>query len=335
MDKPKISIIVPIYNMERYLRQSLDSIKAQTFTDWECILVDDGSKDTSPIICDEYAAADSRFKVIHKPNGGVSSARNAGLDAATAEYIGFVDPDDWAEPGLFQYLYNLITEYDADIAQVGFFKEYKGRQSTKHLVPRRMIIDGNEAIREISFDKLPNYLWNKLHRRSIVTCKFPEGRTFEDIFVYGHWLQNVKKMVLDPAALYHYRMRRGSIVHSDAATNRFDSFHACIDTMEMIKSLLSGEKDIKRKNAYINKAAISAAKKIARSVNDTSLRDETINKIRNEVMAYPLPSPRYMGLKTWWRGKLLRGCPRFFSSLMRGVYVLDFDIKNRERKCFE
>ncbi|MDE6637121.1 MAG: glycosyltransferase [Muribaculaceae bacterium] len=335
MEKPKISIIVPIYNMETYLRQCLDSIKDQTFNDWECILVDDGSTDSSSEICDEYASKDPRFKVIHKYNGGVSSARNAGMAAAVAEYVGFVDPDDWTEPMLFDRLYHLITEYDADIVQVGYIKEFLGHNSTKHLVNNTIVIDGDEAVREISFDKIPNYLWNKLHRRSIMTCMFPEGRSFEDIYVYGHWLLNVKKMVLDPAPLYHYRMRKGSIVHSYNPLERYDYFLSCIDVMNRVEKLLTGKNDINRKNAYINKSAVGAAKSIARNIKKINQRDETIKKISIEVSNYPLPSPRFMGLKPWFRAKLLRKNPKFFGFLMRLVFRADIMMKRRAKQYFD
>lgn len=146
---------------------------------------------------------------------------------------------------MFELLYKLVTEHDADIAQVGFRKKYKShRHSTKHLTDNVKVIDGETAMREIGFNRLPNYVWNKLHRRGIITCDFPEGRNFEDIFVYSQWLKNVKKMVLDPTPVYHYRMRKGSIVHTDAAINRYDYFLSCIDSMNMIESTIKGEKDI-------------------------------------------------------------------------------------------
>lgn len=108
MTNPEVSIIVPVYNVEKYLHQCLDSIQAQTFRNWECIVVDDGSTDSSASICDLYSHADSRFIVIHKENGGVSSARNAALEIARGEFIGFADPDDWCEPGMFGHLLHLI-----------------------------------------------------------------------------------------------------------------------------------------------------------------------------------------------------------------------------------
>ena len=119
MFSPKISIIVPVYNVEKYIRRCLDSIAAQTFTDWECICVDDGTPDASGKICNEYAQKDSRFVVIHKENGGVSSARNAGLNVAKGEYVTFCDSDDWVEKEMLEVLYNTALETDADVVMGG------------------------------------------------------------------------------------------------------------------------------------------------------------------------------------------------------------------------
>ena len=115
---PKVSIIVPVYNTEKYLRRCLDSIAAQTFTDWECICVDDGSPDAGGAMLDAYARRDARFRVIHQENGGVSRARNAGLDAARGEWIAFVDSDDWVEK-----LYITDVEDEADLFRVGLSRK--------------------------------------------------------------------------------------------------------------------------------------------------------------------------------------------------------------------
>ena len=116
MSTPKISVIVPVYKAERYLSACIDSILAQTFTDFELLLIDDGSPDASGQICDEYAARDRRIVVIHKDNGGLSDARNAGLDICKGEYISFVDSDDWINDKFIQNLYSSIKKNDADIA---------------------------------------------------------------------------------------------------------------------------------------------------------------------------------------------------------------------------
>ena len=112
---PLISVIVPVYNVEKYLGKCVDSILAQTYENLEIILVEDGTKDNSGAICDAYAAKDSRIRVIHKENGGLSSARNAGMDIARGEYFGFVDSDDWIEPKMYETLLNLAEKYHADL----------------------------------------------------------------------------------------------------------------------------------------------------------------------------------------------------------------------------
>ena len=120
---PQVSIIVPVYNVEAYLRRSLNSILAQTMPHWECICVDDGSPDACGAILDEYAAKDARFVVIHKENGGTSTARNAGLDAARGEYIGFVDPDDWIEPDTYEAALSAARKSGADLVQWNYVVE--------------------------------------------------------------------------------------------------------------------------------------------------------------------------------------------------------------------
>ncbi len=335
MKNPIISIIVPIYNVDKYLRQCLNSIRYQTFEDWECILVDDGSTDESPAICDEFVSVDVRFKVIHKENGGLSSARNAALNVTAGQYIGFVDADDWIEPEMFEKLYNLITESDADMAMVGFKKEYRGRQSSKHLVKHKSIIDGYTAIRAICYDRFPSYVWNKLHKKEIINCDFPDGRNFEDIYVYGQWLKNVNKLVIDPTPLYHYRMRTGSIAHVNPGKNRYDFFISCIDRMQILDSLPDSIVDEDKKNAYINKSAVLASKRIARQEPDKEVRFRAIKHVSDKLKEYPLPSIKKMNLKVWFRANLLRNHPNSFSFLMRAVHVFDLDTKHREKLYYE
>lgn len=131
--KPKISIIVPVYKAEPYLKKCIDSILNQTFKDFELILVDDGSPDRCGEICDEYALKDSRIKIIHKENGGQSSARNVGLDIAQGEYIGFVDSDDWIEPDMYKKLFKVLKNDNVDMAicNINSIKDKKLRDRKK------------------------------------------------------------------------------------------------------------------------------------------------------------------------------------------------------------
>lgn len=330
---PSISIIVPIYNAERYLKQCLDSISCQTFRNWECILVDDGSTDSSPFICDCFAAADSRFRVVHKENSGVADTRNCGLDIASADLIGFVDSDDWIEPQMYEKLFNLINEFDADIAQVGYWTEYKHRSSVKHIVKHPVLMGGEDALTEIIFNRMPSYLWNRLHRRSVINCRFPQGSTYEDVFVYGHWLKDVKRFICDPIPLYHYRKRRGSIIHTIG--NKIDYFSTVESILYLDDKSKLDDKAQEKKIAFLNKTAVNVCKKLARDIGNKKERINVILKIRNILVKYPLPDYRCTGFKVWCRSKLLREHPSFFSSLMRFVNKFDIDTKIRNRNLFD
>lgn len=125
---PKISIIVPVYNVEKYLEKCVRSILAQTFTDFELILVDDGSPDSSGAMCDQFAKQDERVKVIHKENGGLSDARNAGIEIATGEYLGFIDSDDYIADDMYELLYTNIVKEDADLSICGIYDVYEGKE---------------------------------------------------------------------------------------------------------------------------------------------------------------------------------------------------------------
>ena len=149
---PKISIIVPVYKAETYLHRCVDSILAQTFTDWELLLIDDGSPDRSGEICDEYAKKDSRVRVIHKENGGVSSARQRGLDESIGEYTIHADPDDWVEPTMLEELYNKAKEEDVDMVICDFFQN-NGR-SQEYIKQKPIEINRKKVLRELLFQQL-------------------------------------------------------------------------------------------------------------------------------------------------------------------------------------
>ncbi len=203
---PQISIIVAIYNSEKYISRCLDSIKNQTFKDFEVLLVDDGSNDKSGEICDEYAKCDSRFKVLHKENDGVSSARQFGIDHALGIYSIHVDPDDWVEADYLESLYNKIVNDDADICFCHYILEYKNCQkfppSPNHDHP---------IFRNPIDELLPIYgsaMWNKLIRHDLYhKCQiiFPNSLTMgEDSYVLVKLLLSKPKITIINKYLYHY-----------------------------------------------------------------------------------------------------------------------------------
>jgi len=216
MNNPIISIIVPIYNQEKVMRKCLDSILKQTFLDWECILVDDGSTDHSGEICDEYARLDNRIKVIHKKNGGVAMARQTGVDHSIGEYTIHADPDDYVEPTMLEDMYAALKEQHADILVCDFIVDYiNGGQAYVKQDPGSN--DISVLIEKILTGKLHGSLWNKLAHRSIyyqLGARFYEGLNYcEDVLIWCQ-LENSKMNVgYLPKSYYHYTENIGSITH--------------------------------------------------------------------------------------------------------------------------
>ena len=218
MPQPLVSIIVPIYKVEPYLRRCLDSIANQTYTNLEIILVDDGSPDNCPQICDEYAAKDKRIVVIHKENGGLSDARNAGLNICKGEYISFVDSDDWVDKRYIEILLDLAIKENADIT-VGscqcIAKDYS-KTIISNFVEGEPIIYP-DILQEI-FEKFnPSFVaaWCKLfHKQIIQQFRFPIGKIHEDEYLNYRWFFLSKKTTYAPNAIYTY------FIHSDSITGR-------------------------------------------------------------------------------------------------------------------
>ena len=232
--KPKISIIVPIYNVEKYLIRCIDSILSQTFKELEVILVDDGSPDNCAQICDKYSAIDNRIKVIHKSNGGLSSARNAGLDIAQGEFIGFIDSDDWISSRMYEVLYNLCTEYNADIAECCYKKVYKDTIIKE--------IESNNSIKVLNNIKVLEEMYkdsfagstvsvNKLYKSSLFkNIRFPEGKLNEDQFTTYKLYFNSKKVVATNECLYYYYQSPQSIMRSEFSIKKLDAIEALEET---------------------------------------------------------------------------------------------------------
>lgn len=221
-----ISIIVPVYNVEQYLERCMKSLCGQTYTNIEIILVDDGSTDNSSQMCDTYAAQDNRIKVIHKQNGGLSDARNAGLAIATGAYIGFVDSDDWIEPDMYERMYRSCIEQQAQIAICRYAQIYQDK----------VVKEGTDVITEFSKEELLrvyicghddyviyNSVWSKLFRRDLVEgVLFPTGRNSEDIMYTTKAFCKAEKSVYIDACFYNYVLdRQDSIMNVKAEERMF------------------------------------------------------------------------------------------------------------------
>lgn len=224
---PTISIIVPVYKVEQYLHRCVDSILNQTFTDFELILVDDGSPDNCGIICDEYAAKDDRIVVIHQDNGGISAARNAGLDVAKGQYIMFVDSDDYIDINLCQKLFDEINgSNDIDCAICGFsYFNDEGLINTSQTIVEKHILTGIGAIKDIYLYNRNRLniimVWGKIFKRDVWNeLRFTNGIYYEDLDIMPYIYTKCDCVVSIPFIGYHYYQRVGSITHGTGTDNK-------------------------------------------------------------------------------------------------------------------
>lgn len=224
-----ISVIVPVYKVEPYLARCVDSILGQTWKQLEVILVDDGSPDRSGEICEEYARKDPRVQVIHKTNGGLSSARNAGIEKAAGEYIAFIDSDDWLDADMFEQLHQLCEERQADIAECSFRSIFKDMIQEETTCTGDVIEGGPaDAIQGIlDWKYFKPIACNKLYRRSVIgDIRFPEGMLHEDEFTTYRFFAAAQKVVYLDVSKYNYDRSRTDSITGDKF--RQDNLDVCI-----------------------------------------------------------------------------------------------------------
>lgn len=233
----KISVIVPVYKVEPYLRKCLDSIVNQTHQNLEIILVDDGSPDNCGAICEEYAARDDRIRVIHKENGGVSSARNVGLDIAEGDWIGFVDPDDWIELDMFEYLWKNAEEHEADVVACGMRKTGAGVSLTFQY-KETQIFDREQALRELlgNTNMLPSCCGKLAKGTMWKDLRFSEFQIGEDLLAMGQLLDRADKVICLPEIKYNYLTRPESALTDGSLENRLDCWRAATRLYEKLGS---------------------------------------------------------------------------------------------------
>ncbi len=248
-----ISVIVPVYKVERFLRKCVDSILTQTYQNLEIILVDDGSPDGCGAICDAYARQDSRVKVIHKENGGLSSARNAGMEIAKGEYIGFVDSDDWIEPEMYGTMLSLAKKYDAKLVCAGRcdVSEKTGEKKVGLCPKKEECIPAVELVGRIFlWDGLDSAAWDKLYHRSILEgFRYPLGKIVEDVPVTYKIALKAEKAVLCDRPFYNYFHRAGSITTQKAITEK--SFHYSQHTAQIYPYIQEKYPQLTAQAAYL------------------------------------------------------------------------------------
>lgn len=300
MDK-KISVVIPVYNVEKYLKECLDSVLKQTYRNLEIILVDDGSKDNSGNICDEYAKKDNRIKVIHKKNGGLSDARNAGINIAKGEYITFLDSDDYIEEDMYEFLVKNIEKANADISICQNYYVYKNSKETTHTPNVYLEMNSVEALKYVNM--LGYYTvsaCDKLYKRKIFeNIRFPVGKINEDWYVICEVFDKANKIVYNSEPKYNYRKRKGSITDDkkinlgmmDASKQCLEfvkqKYPECMETVQMAKQMyiyasINTYNTIKQKSSQAKELRKQTRKEIKKQYKEIKLQDyNSQSRIKN------------------------------------------------------
>lgn len=234
----KISIIVPIYNVEMYLEKCINSILNQTLNDFEVIMINDGSTDKSGEICNKYGMIDPRIKIIHKKNGGLSSARNAGLDVAKGEYIGFVDSDDYIDKQMYQKLIDESIKSDSDIVICDMKYNLKGKDINQTRFEDFGIINRNEAlIKYFNHKYFKSHAQNKIYKKELFNnIRFPEGKLFEDVAVFYKLLYKSKRISFVNEKLYIYNQENVNSITKKCISNKhFDLIDNALEIVQFFK----------------------------------------------------------------------------------------------------
>ena len=238
-EHPLVSVVVPVYKVERWLDRCVRSIVRQSYQNLEIILVDDGSPDGCPALCDAWVVRDGRVRVIHKANGGLSDARNAGLDAMHGDLVAFVDSDDYVEPNYIEKLVDSLMRNNADIAISTIHREDENGRYVPAPYPyggedltSEWVMTAHDCMKDMRMVMI--VAWNKLYcRRLWKEIRYPVGKINEDEFMFHRVLEQCNKIVLIPDALYHYVARTDSIMHTKYSVRNLDGLEAHIDRLAM------------------------------------------------------------------------------------------------------
>lgn len=240
MKETIVSVIIPIYKVEKYIETCLDSLLNQSLTEWEAILVDDGSPDRSGDICEEYASKDSRFKVVHQKNGGQSSARNRAMNHVNGQFIFYLDSDDFIHPETLRHLVDLAKENEADIVQCDYIR---GRESSFPKIEVKENIreyDNHTVFSQFAAKIIP---WGKLYKREVIgSIRFPEGIINEDDFTTWKYYYNAPKIVITNLPFYYYTINPDSTMAIQQRKPNLNYFNAYLERIAFFEQ--SGEQDL-------------------------------------------------------------------------------------------
>ena len=306
-----ISVIVPVYKVEPYLDRCVQSIVDQTYRNLEIILVDDGSPDHCPQMCDAWAQKDSRIKVIHQENGGLSAARNRGMDAATGELIGFVDSDDWIDPPMYQCLYDAMIASNSDIASCGAKRIWTDGTPAKEL--QAVNIDcclEREAsfLALITSNGLVQTVWNKLYRKSVIAgTSFPVGLIHEDEFWTWQIVARSQKLVTLKESYYNYLQRDSSIMGAGFSEHNLLVVQAKTERQNYIEKYIPALTDASRTDLTFT--CMHLGIEIVKSMTWKNASSH-MKYLKNTIKTYPISKKHLSTLS--WKQRLHLKMIRFF-----------------------
>lgn len=319
MKEDLISIVVPVYNVKIYLEECINSIIVQSYKNIEIILVDDGSTDESSKMCDEFAKKDNRIKVIHKKNGGLSDARNAGIDIAKGKYICFVDGDDYISKDYIESLYNNLKKYDVDISACGYLEEYdNGKIINRNKKNVKLNLNREDALKYLCiFGYYSNSACNKLFKIELFNdIRFPYGEIFEDNKTMYKIFDKIKKLYYNSEEKYYYRQRVGSI------TKKNNKNVEAINSIKIIYEFI--EKKYPKLLPYAKQNIVFAYMGVYNSEIINAIEKQKLEKLYTDMKSYK------MGI-TYNKLKFNKKIQLILFTNFRKIYdILYIKLKNRK-----
>ncbi len=327
----KISVIVPVYNVEKFLEKCVDSILGQTYKNLEVILVNDASPDNCSDICRRLAEKDSRIIVIeHEKNKGVSASRNSGLDIATGDFIGFVDGDDWVESDMYEYLLKSLIEHEADIAQCNWYYEEADGKSLTQLVKANEIIvhDKHTALHNFFLGTDVSYsLWSKLFNRKVIgNLRLNERyKRSEDVLFIYHILKKEATIVVTNLSKYHY------VKHSESCISKFNE--TFFDNVTVAHFMLQ---DVGKESKFRASALtffVECALGTIGYIQKNNMFKERYHLLRKDILAYDkeIIQDKDFSQKTKYKVLLLKYCPIIYNVRARILPYYEYEYKNNDR----
>lgn len=278
-----ISVIVPVYKVEKYLSKCIESILNQTFQDFELILVDDGSPDNCGMICDKYAEIDPRIRVIHKKNGGLSEARNAGISIATGDYLTFIDSDDFIDSNYLKNFMDILSQNDSDLIITGIVDFYENDTNIEPNISEEFEVLSREQVfkKMLLQDDIDVNATAKLYKKAIFeNIKYPVGELYEDIKIIYDIVESADTIIFSKYKGYFYLQRIDSIMYSNMSSKKL----MLLDTVERLKTLIC-EKYPNIKNAMIRRYVYCHFHILGRAIFDKNYVQEC-KRIRKNILNY-------------------------------------------------